>query len=554
MLTGAALGCVAAALAALVLWWQREPLPRASAASLAAVGALVGSLWAVRRRWADPDVALYLDARLETAELISTALALRDAHGTAAHSTVVARAIEQLVAMDPRRTRPRVLLYRHALGPAGLVISGALVLAPLPARPAPPSAPPGTKLVRLAELTELDAATDLEHVRPRDAQQQRRLEELAERARKLKDELRIGMPLREAQAEIARLREDIAAERLSLSDTASRPGLEAAMAELEKNRELERAAKLLGNGDLTEFDREMRELANRVEARDRDAALESLAEAARSAAARGNHRLEQLLDEERKLFEQRNSHASALRELARSLDDKLGPAGKNALGELGRSGSPEAEAALGKALGDALDSLSPEERRRVAENLARGLGESRGGTDPLTRRELEEMAKRLETPEGRAELKKMLQDLARSDPSDEARRERGLGDAERGAGKAERRLRALPVPIAAPGGAGSGSPPPGGSSGHSEDTGTGDHTGSTREAHGDELRAKANVEMRAGPMHVTTEGRAPARAGETANQRGTGALERALPGEVGAVERSEVPEEYREQVGRYFQP
>jgi hypothetical protein len=55
-------------------------------------------------------------------------------------------------------------------------------------------------------------------------------------------------------------------------------------------------------------------------------------------------------------------------------------------------------------------------------------------------------------------------------------------------------------------------------------------------------------------MHVTTEGRAPARAGETANQRGTGALEHAAPGEVGAVERSEVPEEYREQVGRYFEP
>ena len=45
-----------------------------------------------------------------------------------------------------------------------------------------------------------------------------------------------------------------------------------------------------------------------------------------------------------------------------------------------------------------------------------------------------------------------------------------------------------------------------------------------------------------------------ARAGETANQAGTGALGAAGPDQVGGVEHSEVPEEYREQVGRYFQP
>ena len=49
-------------------------------------------------------------------------------------------------------------------------------------------------------------------------------------------------------------------------------------------------------------------------------------------------------------------------------------------------------------------------------------------------------------------------------------------------------------------------------------------------------------------------GRTPGRAGETANKAGTGQLGVVGPSEVGAVERSEVPEEYREQVGRYFQP
>ncbi|HOC01749.1 MAG TPA: hypothetical protein PKM43_23750, partial [Verrucomicrobiota bacterium] len=39
-------------------------------------GALVGLAWAVRRRWSDGEVALYLDARLDGDEAISTAVEL----------------------------------------------------------------------------------------------------------------------------------------------------------------------------------------------------------------------------------------------------------------------------------------------------------------------------------------------------------------------------------------------------------------------------------------------------------------------------------------------
>jgi hypothetical protein len=49
-------------------------------------------------------------------------------------------------------------------------------------------------------------------------------------------------------------------------------------------------------------------------------------------------------------------------------------------------------------------------------------------------------------------------------------------------------------------------------------------------------------------------GRSAGRPGETANVVGQGALGRAAAGEIGGVERSDVPEEYRDQVGRYFQP
>jgi hypothetical protein len=69
------------------------------------------------------------------------------------------------------------------------------------------------------------------------------------------------------------------------------------------------------------------------------------------------------------------------------------------------------------------------------------------------------------------------------------------------------------------------------------------------------LRAKASPSLIPGaPMHAASMGRSPARGGETARELGTGALGRVAPSELGAAERSDIPEEYRDQVGRYFQP
>ena len=105
------------------------------------------------------------------------------------------------------------------------------------------------------------------------------------------------------------------------------------------------------------------------------------------------------------------------------------------------------------------------------------------------------------------------------------------------------------------GSGGSGSSPGKQGSGESKDEGTGDHAGSTPEVASKELRSKAEARINpAAPLHGATLGRSPARAGETANQVGTGNLGNVGRAEVGAVERSDIPEEYREQVGRYFEP
>src|SRR5687768_10342455 len=76
VLTGAALGLTAGAALSVLLWWQRQGELRPWTALLGLAGALVGAAYAFRRRWSDADVALYLDARLGSAEAISTAVEL----------------------------------------------------------------------------------------------------------------------------------------------------------------------------------------------------------------------------------------------------------------------------------------------------------------------------------------------------------------------------------------------------------------------------------------------------------------------------------------------
>jgi hypothetical protein len=93
-------------------------------------------------------------------------------------------------------------------------------------------------------------------------------------------------------------------------------------------------------------------------------------------------------------------------------------------------------------------------------------------------------------------------------------------------------------------------------SGHTDDPpGKADHEGMTGVVEGGELRSRANAKInKAKPMPGVVMGRASGRPGETANVQGSGAIGKVGPGEVGGIERSDVPEEYREQVGRYFQP
>ncbi|HYQ42622.1 MAG TPA: hypothetical protein VER11_11665 [Polyangiaceae bacterium] len=563
-LTGASLGLALGALGALGLWALRIGEWRPGAAGWGVLGAIAGVVLANRRRWSERDVALYLDARLASHETVTTALAAQgSAEPALAH--VLERANLVLGSADPRRVKPKLWARVHALLPVALAGIVAVSLLPLP--PAPPSATaaPGVERVQIENLKGLERIEALAHLQGQNPEQDERLKKLAEQAKKLREELAKGLEKREALSEIAKLRDGITAERLKLGDRQNRPGLDAALRAFSNHPTLRDAQKALGNGDLTAFDDEMQKLANRAESVDRQAAKDALEEAAKEARAKGAQGLAEALDAQKRLFERREGRAEALRELAQSLKGKLSPEALEDLKEFGNSGSPEAEKRLADGLEHALEGLTPEERKRLAERMQRQLESENGDASPMTKQQLEEMAKQLARKDGVDQLRKQLKELAKPEPSDDAQREKGLGDAERGGADAQRGLGGVPIPMdadGAPAGSpgdkpNSGSGPANGSPGpgSKHDSGTGNHQGSTPEIAAKELRSKAEARLQAGaPMHGATLGRAPARAGETANELGTGSLGEAQKTEVGAVDHADIPEEYREQVGRYFEP
>jgi len=566
-LTGASVGLALGVLGALGLWALRWGEWRPFAAGLGALGAVVGATLAKRARWSESDVALYLDARLDSQETLTTAISAQGpAEPALAH--VLERASSLLGSADPKRVKPKLWSRFHVLLPAALTAIAVVSLLPLPPAPKPAPVAPGAERVQIENLKGLERIEALGHLQGQNPEQDERLKKLAEQAKKLREALAKGLEKREALSEIARLRDGIAAERLKLGDNQNRPGLDAALRAFGSNPALHDAQKALGNGDLTAFDDEMQKLANRAESSDRQAAKDALDEAAKEARAKGAKGLADALEAQKRLFERRESHADALRELARGMKGKLSPEALEDLKEFGRSGSPEAEQRLADGLERALEGLTPEERKRLAERMQQQLESADGNASPMTKKQLEEMAKRLGSKEGVEQLKKQLQELAKPEPSDDAKREQGLGDAERGGSAAERGLGGMPIPMDGDGAPGAGKPGNGDKGGNGDkdgsagpgskhDSGTSDHRGSTPEIAAKELRSKADARLQAGaPMHGATLGRAPARAGEreTANQLGTGSLGEAQKTEVGAVDHADIPEEYREQVGRYFEP
>ena len=553
-LTGLTLGSLAAVVLAGGAWWLRWDELRLWTLVTGGLGILGGLLLSLRRRWSDPEVALFLDARLGSHETISTALESEASESVRAH--VRSRAEQLLAQARATRARPRIWRRLHGLAPLGVLTVAGVAWAPLPPPPPAPAPVPGAQLVKQPELRGLAKIEALEKLPARDAAQHRRLAEIAQKARELHEDLARGVEKREAQARIAELRDDIARERLRFGDERNRAGLAAAIRQLEKHAELRELARALGDGDLTKFDEQMQRLANEAETDARQTARQALEEARQAARQRGARELEEWLERQQQVFERQQAKTDALRELARQLQEQLGDAAPEGMEAPDTTGDPEARQRLADSLEDALEGLSNEERRRLAENLAKRL-EGPSGMTPLGREQLKHLTEQLEQDGGQEQLKQLLRDFARTDPGKDAARERGLDEAERGGADAERQLGVVPVPrdTSGPGARGDGRPGDESSSGPGPGREAGKHDGETDRVTGDGLRAKVRPRLNPGvPLLGGSLGRAPARPGETARQRGVGALGEVSGAEVDAIERSNVPEEYKEQVGRYFEP
>ena len=301
-----------------------------------------------------------------------------------------------------------------------------------------------------------------------------------------------------------------------------------------------------------------RTIANAREAESRAAAERALAEARDRARARGAEDLARALEEERSLLHKRGERASLARQLAEAMK-KAGvstPDTARRLETLDREKNDSAARSLSDALERALGSLTPEQRERLAKNLAEQAKASPSASSQ--RRDTSDLAKKLSTPEGAAELAASLRALADAKlESGEAKTGQGLGDAE------------LSLQAAQAGAAVAGGQSPGegdGESGPSDardgpggpgthDTGTGTHAGRSARVAGGGFTARARGAA-TGPGGVPLPGAGGRQSaqGSAATIGTSGDLTTAGPAELEGIDRSDMPEDYREHVRAYFKP
>lgn len=619
-LGGLALGLVGGAAAAVLLWWQRLGDKRLYALLLGLAGAIIGVLVARRQRWTDTDVALYLDGKLDSDEAITTAVALEASVDDGAadrevYRTVVEHAKVAVAQKSPKGLWPRIVRPWHAVGALGIAGVVWINTWAVPAAAEEPT-DPGSSEVMMTDTAEIDRLIELlDGITPCDEAQEARLATLKEEARALRTRLAEGVELREAQHEIAALRDALLAERLKPCGEDKREGEEAALEEMKAERELDKAARALGDRDMKRFDEEMERLENKLDAGEREKVKERLEKAAEEAKEGGAPNLAKTLEEAAKRLDDKGKDGDKLKKLAEALgeatppDDPRNQDTKRALEQMKRDGSPEAKRELAKALEKQLDELGDGERQELKKQLEKKAQkeaekQAEGGKPEADPAELKKLAEALDDPALQKQLAKELQKLAtqKSEPSSAAKRQEQLAKAERELDDLQRRLaqkgdgqpgdpppggsagqpgplgsNGMPQPgpnasgrpgpgptgsNGAPGPGGSGMPNQpgpagsGGNNGPSRGGGPAPHGGSTAPVDTNPLELK--TEGAINPDGTPNAGGEPVgvakpKATDSANKAGVGALGAVGPGEVGAVDRSEIPREYREQVGRYFQ-
>lgn len=560
-LMGLAAGLVVGAAVAATAWRLRSPeaVRIACAAGCAVVGGALGWWIARRNALSRVEMALYLDRVLDGGEAVATAVDIDPE--SAAAPAVIDSAAKVIERATTRRTRPRVFAWAHLAAPLAIGAVVALLVVPPPPAPLPPPSVPGADVVTLEDTKAIDRVIEeLEKTKARDAEQQKRLDDLTEQAKKLREKAKNGAPRREIQAEIAELAEGLAAEQQELGEGDERRGLEAAMNKLEQAR-MNEARKALGDKDMEALDEAMERAARSADEHERQSTKEALQKAAEAARAEGAEGVAKTLEEQKKRFEELEKKAESMRALQDAMGDKA-PAGTKEQRDKMGAGDADAQQKLAEALSKALSQMSKEDRealaKKLAEELQKDAAKQNGGElSAEQKKQLEELAKKLATEEGLKELAQQMKDAANAaPPSSGADRQKSLGNASAA-------LQSMKGQVGKPGegegqtgenetpGEGKGGP-------GSQKTPTANPKkpgGPSPKIDASSSPSRVDSKLNAGiPQPGSKTSRTDARVGETANKQGTGALGKVGEQELGGISESDVPEEYREQVGRYFHP
>lgn len=315
------------------------------------------------------------------------------------------------------------------------------------------------------------------------------------------------------------------------ADEAHRRAAEAALAELD-DPSLRDA---LARGDLARLDEAVRALADSREASARQAAEASLRRAAQAARQQGRGDLADALDDEADLLHRRGASSELARAVAQSLAGT--PGAQRVADHLARNEDRALSQALDAAMREVDRGLTPDERRRLAQALARMASQA----DPGSRAELDRAARAATPEEMRAAMQQMV-DALRRGALDHTRAGRtGAGDAR---GQLAR-LRLAMQPGGAPGaGPSSGQRDPG----HVDTVG---HTQAiARQGFVAPVQAAQDPARPGVPVSSERFDTTGARASEPSEVR----LREAAPAALQGIERTAVPEPYRDQLREYFAP
>lgn len=360
------------------------------------------------------------------------------------------------------------------------------------------------------------------------------LQPLARQAEALAHDLQVGAPTDEALARLDALTQQTEPLLAWPTDEAHRRATEAALAELDDPA----LRDALARGDLARLDEATRRIADTREASARQQAVDSLQRAAQAARQQGRDDLANALDGEADLLRRRGASSELARAVMQSLGDT--PGARRIADHLARNEDRAMSQALDEVMRELDRTLTPDERRRLAQALAQMAAQS----DPGSRAQIDRAARAMTQEEMRAAMRQLVESL-RNGSLDRTRAGRS------GAGDVQGQLMRLRVALQtgrSPGAGGAGG------AGSDHDVGHVETAGRTAEIRRQGFVAQVQAAQDPTRPGVPVSSERVDTTGARATEPSAVRLRESAPAALQGIERTAVPEPYRDQLREYFNP